>query len=32
LANQDDELAEKLADFRADQQEAVLSMQLPPEE
>ncbi|HED33439.1 MAG TPA: 5-(carboxyamino)imidazole ribonucleotide mutase [Gammaproteobacteria bacterium] len=32
LANQDDELAEKLADFRANQQEAVLSMQLPPEE
>lgn len=32
LANQDDELAEKLADFRADQQEAVLAMQLPPEE
>ena len=32
LANQDDELAEKLANFRADQQEAVLAMQLPPEE
>ncbi|RDH81394.1 MAG: 5-(carboxyamino)imidazole ribonucleotide mutase [endosymbiont of Galathealinum brachiosum] len=32
LANQDDALAEKLADFRADQQEAVLAMQLPPEE
>lgn len=32
LANQDNELAEKLADFRADQQEAVLAMQLPPEE
>jgi len=32
LANQDDELAERLADFRANQQEAVLSMQLPPEE
>jgi len=32
LANQDDELADKLADFRADQQEAVLAMQLPPEE
>ena len=32
LANQDDELAEKLADFRADQQEAVLAMELPPEE
>lgn len=32
LANQDDELAEKLADFRANQQEAVLAMQLPPEE
>jgi 5-(carboxyamino)imidazole ribonucleotide mutase len=31
LANQDDELAEKLADFRADQQEAVLAMELPPE-
>lgn len=32
LANQDDELAEKLADFRANQQEAVIAMQLPPEE
>jgi len=32
LANQDEELAEKLADFRADQQEAVLAMQLPPED
>jgi len=32
LANQDDELAEKLADFRARQQEAVFAMQLPPEE
>jgi len=32
LANQDDDLADKLADFRADQQEAVLAMQLPPEE
>ena len=32
LANQDQELAEKLADFRANQQEAVLAMQLPPEE
>ena len=32
LANQDEELAEKLANFRADQQEAVLAMQLPPEE
>jgi len=32
LANQDAELAEKLANFRADQQEAVLAMQLPPEE
>lgn len=32
LANQDEELAEKLADFRANQQEAVLAMQLPPEE
>lgn len=32
LAIQDDVLAEKLADFRARQQEAVLAMQLPPEE
>lgn len=32
LACEDDELAEKLADFRADQQEAVLAMELPPEE
>ncbi|MCW9012626.1 MAG: 5-(carboxyamino)imidazole ribonucleotide mutase [Gammaproteobacteria bacterium] len=32
LANQNDELAEKLADFRADQQDAVLAMELPPEE
>ncbi len=32
LANQDEELAEKLADFRADQQDAVLAMQLPPED
>jgi 5-(carboxyamino)imidazole ribonucleotide mutase len=32
LANQDTELAEKLANFRADQQEAVLAMQLPPED
>ena len=32
LANQDQALAEKLADFRANQQEAVLAMQLPPEE
>lgn len=32
LANQDEELADKLADFRADQQETVLAMQLPPEE
>jgi len=32
LANQDDELIEKLADFRARQQEAVFAMQLPPEE
>lgn len=32
LANQDAELVEKLANFRADQQEAVLAMQLPPEE
>ncbi|HEY9200670.1 MAG TPA: 5-(carboxyamino)imidazole ribonucleotide mutase [Gammaproteobacteria bacterium] len=32
LANQDGSLTEKLANFRADQQEAVLAMQLPPEE
>jgi 5-(carboxyamino)imidazole ribonucleotide mutase len=32
LSIQDAELAEKLANFRADQQEAVLAMQLPPEE
>lgn len=32
LANQDESLVEKLANFRADQQEAVLAMQLPPEE
>jgi len=32
LACQDDELAKKLDDFRADQQEAVFAMQLPPEE
>lgn len=32
LANQDDELAEKLANFRADQQDAVLAMELPPED
>jgi len=32
LACQDEVLAEKLAQFRADQQEAVLAMQLPPEE
>jgi len=32
LSIQDEELAEKLADFRAEQQEAVLAMQLPPEE
>ena len=32
LAVQDDALAEKLADFRAEQQEKVLAMQLPPEE
>lgn len=32
LASQDVELVEKLANFRADQQEAVLAMQLPPEE
>ncbi len=31
LANNDNELAEKLADFRAEQQEAVLAMTLPPE-
>ena len=30
LANNDDVLAEKLADFRADQQDAVLAMDLPP--
>ncbi len=32
LANQDDELAEKLAKFRADQQASVLAMQLPPKD
>ena len=32
LANQNDELAEKLANFRADQQDAVLAMQLPPDD
>ncbi len=32
LAGQDDELAEQLANFRADQQDAVLAMQLPPED
>jgi len=32
LACQDDNLANKLDDFRAEQQEAVLAMQLPPEE
>ncbi len=32
LANQDDELAEKLDNFRADQQDMVLAMQLPPED
>jgi len=32
LANNDDALAEKLADFRADQQDAVLAMDLPPVE
>jgi len=32
LASQSEELADKLADFRADQQEAVFAMQLPPEE
>ncbi|MFW2373684.1 MAG: 5-(carboxyamino)imidazole ribonucleotide mutase [Gammaproteobacteria bacterium] len=30
LANQDPELADRLDDFRADQQEAVLAMELPP--
>lgn len=32
LAVQDEELAEALSIFRAEQQEAVLAMQLPPEE
>ena len=32
LALQDEELANKLDDFRAEQQEAVFAMQLPPEE
>ncbi len=32
LANQDADLAVKLEQFRADQQEAVFAMQLPPEE
>ena len=32
LANQDEALAEKLANFRADQQDAVLAMELPPQE
>ncbi len=32
LAISDDDLAERLADFRADQQDAVLAMDLPPEE
>lgn len=32
LASQDEALAKKLDDFRADQQETVLAMQLPPEE
>ncbi len=32
LAIQNEDLAEQLADFRADQQEAVLEMQLPPED
>ena len=32
LSVQDEELAEKLSDFRAEQQEKVLAMQLPPEE
>ncbi len=31
LANQDENLAKKLEKFRADQQEAVFAMQLPPE-
>ncbi|HEY9033199.1 MAG TPA: 5-(carboxyamino)imidazole ribonucleotide mutase, partial [Pseudomonadales bacterium] len=31
LANEDEALAEKLANFRADQQDAVLAMELPPE-
>ena len=31
LANVDDALAEKLANFRADQQDAVLAMELPPQ-
>lgn len=30
LANQDPKLADRLADFRADQQDAVLAMELPP--
>lgn len=30
LANQDPELADRLDDFRADQQDAVLAMELPP--
>ena len=32
LANNSDELAEKLANFRADQQDTVLAMELPPVE
>jgi len=32
LSTHDEDLAEKLADFRANQQEAVLEMTLPPEE
>ena len=32
LANQDVELAEKLENFRLEQQKAVFAMQLPPEE
>ncbi|HED33815.1 MAG TPA: 5-(carboxyamino)imidazole ribonucleotide mutase [Gammaproteobacteria bacterium] len=32
LSIQDDDLVEQLADFRSDQQEAVLEMQLPPED
>ncbi len=32
LANQDDNLAKKLADFRVKQQQAVFAMKLPPDE